>query len=64
MPGGRPRATEPYVKWIVSVPASIAAEIEMLHFNVVHGKPQYGKRSEIIVELLKQYLREQKGTVS
>lgn len=58
----RPKSIEPFVKWTVLVPAVLAAEFELLFFDNVHGKPQYGKRSEIITQLLRDYMALRKGS--
>jgi hypothetical protein len=58
----RPKSVEPFVKWTVLVPAVLAAEFELLFFDNVHGKPQYGKRSEIITHLLREYMAVRKGS--
>lgn len=52
-----PRKTlEPYVQWKISVPATLAARIENLHFDPTHQKPKYAERSRLICDLLQQYL--------
>ena len=56
---GRKRNAEPYVKWKVSVPAALAAQIELHFWDPVLGKPKYGDRSELIVSLLRTWLEQQ-----
>lgn len=57
----RHKSPEPFIRWTVLIPAALAAEIEMLFFDPVHGKPHYGKRSELVTELLRAYLSQVKS---
>lgn len=57
----RHKSPEPFIRWTVLIPAALAAEIEMLFFDPIHGKPHYGKRSELITELLRAYLSQVKS---
>lgn len=48
----------PKVKWNIKVPAELAAIIENHFWSSTHGKPIYGKRNELIVSKLWEYVRE------
>lgn len=52
----RPR--KPYIRttWKLSLPAHIAAAVDMLLFNPLTNKPQYGDRSTIVAQLLQEWL--------
>lgn len=49
------------VPWKVFVPYPIAVDIELLLTNRTIGKPIYGARSQLITELLRDYLEKLKG---
>ena len=42
----------------VSLPADLLAKIDILHWDIVRGKPKHGARSRLIQKLLRTYLRE------
>ena len=59
MPRGRPKNIVPSKEWSIRVPQDIAARVEMeLYSAIDHGVP-YGKKSELITELLRQWLKTQ-----
>lgn len=58
----RPRNPEPYVQWKISVPATLAAEIELEFWDPVLGKPKYGDRSDLLVQLLRSWLEVKRGS--
>jgi len=63
MPRSRPNfhrkaAAGPKVKWNIKVPVELAAIIENHFWSSTHGKPIYGKRNELIVSKLWEYVRE------
>jgi hypothetical protein len=53
----KPPGSEPTVNWKIRVPASTAAQIELLVMDPLTRKPSYGKRSELVSELLRNYLK-------
>lgn len=53
---GRPRAAEPIVVWKLSMPQSLAVQVEELIMDPVKGKPIYGERSALIVRLLEEWV--------
>lgn len=59
--GGRPRL--PYLRadMKISLPAVIAAEMDLLLEDPVLRKPKYGARSKLIECLLQRWLAEVKG---
>lgn len=56
---GRPRATELRADWKLSISARLAALVEMQLQNPITKKAGYGKRSELIEQLLKEWLARQ-----
>lgn len=50
------RRKEESTEWKVSIPSWLAWEIEVICYNPVRGKPDYGARSQLITELLIQHL--------
>ena len=57
----RPRSPHYRTRWNISLPAGIAAEVEMLLLDPLTGKPSYAKRSELIVSLLQRWLEEHRA---
>jgi len=51
-------ASELRVEWKISLPATLAARIELLLLDPGKLKPEYGARSRLIVELLENWLDE------
>lgn len=50
------RAGTSYVQWKICVPSVLAAEVELRLFDPLTGKPKYGARGDLIVELLRKHL--------
>jgi hypothetical protein len=46
----------PSVRWNIYVPFDIAAIIDNEFWSNAYGKPMYGKRQELIIELLRNYI--------
>lgn len=44
------------VEWKISLPAELAARIEMTLYSPHQRKPQYGGRSQLIERLLREHL--------
>lgn len=57
---GRPPNTVPSTRWDVYLPVDIAAQIELLLLDPVRQKVKHGARSELIAQLLRDWLKEQK----
>jgi hypothetical protein len=53
---GRP-VGEPKEKWKCSIPVEIAAKIDLLCWDPVRNVTSYGKRSELVTQLLREHLR-------
>ena len=58
--GGRPKSSEPFVRKSINIPAHLAAEFELLHFDPVYSKPRYVVWSEVIAVLIRQYIDDHK----
>lgn len=43
-------------KWKITLPADLAARVELEIMDKVHGNPIYGRRSELIRVLLQDWL--------
>lgn len=57
---GRPPRTLQRVAVKIQLDLDLAAELDMLCFDPLRGKPSYGDRSDIINKLLRAYLKEQR----
>lgn len=51
-------------EWKLSIPSWLAWEIELLCFNHMRGKPDYGARSQLITDLLINHLNAMRGSSS
>ena len=49
------RRRGPAVEWKVSIPQALALDIELLFYDPVNHKPNYGARSVLITQLLTNY---------
>lgn len=45
-----------YVRWKVNIDATLAARIELIFMDPIHGKPRYAERSTLIETLLREWL--------
>lgn len=54
------RRRGPCIIWRVTIPEEIAAEIEMAIADPLRGKPTYGVRSQLVTQLLVDYLQKLK----
>lgn len=43
-------------KWRISIPNVLALDIDLMLYNPALGKPIYGARSQLITDLLEQYM--------
>lgn len=50
------RGDEPYVQWKITLPASLAARVEIQLMNPTFGKPHYGSRARLVEELIRLWL--------
>lgn len=52
----RPRLPTGKTEWKVTLPADLAAEVELLCWDAVREKPIYGGRSRLLVTLLQDWV--------
>lgn len=52
---GKPRTDRP-TEWKVSIPSSVAAEIELRLTDPLTGKPKHGARARLVTQLLRSWL--------
>lgn len=57
--GRKPHADTP-VKFMISFPGTLCAELELLLYDPVLGKPKYGGRSALIQQLVREWVDKQK----
>lgn len=50
----------PSVRWNIYVPFDIAAIIDNEFWSAAYGKPMYGRRQELVIKLLRDYIAEHK----
>jgi metal-responsive CopG/Arc/MetJ family transcriptional regulator len=60
MPRGRNARVDRPTRWEVSLPTSLAAEIELYLFDPVRRKQAFGSRSALVQRLLREWLDKQK----
>jgi metal-responsive CopG/Arc/MetJ family transcriptional regulator len=60
MPRGRNSRVDRPTRWEVSIPTSLAAEVELYLFDPVRRKQAFGIRSALVQRLLRAWLDEQK----
>jgi hypothetical protein len=61
MSKGRPRVPYPRVDFKVSLPAALAAEIDLMFEDPLTRRPKYGARAKLIESLLRNWLATQKS---
>lgn len=49
------RRRGPTVDWKVSLPSDLALNIELLFYDPINKKPDYGARSALVTKLLRNY---------
>jgi metal-responsive CopG/Arc/MetJ family transcriptional regulator len=54
---GRPKKAMPYVRWSIHIPADLAAKTELILADVFRGGVEYGARSELISQLLRNWIK-------
>ena len=62
MPRGRPKKHDTPVSWYVSLPQSLAAEVELILLDPLTGRPEFGKRSQLVESLLRNWVEEMRLT--
>jgi hypothetical protein len=48
--------SDPTIKWLLYIPRSLADRVNLTILDPMSGKPAYGERNALIIELLKQHL--------
>lgn len=61
MTQGRPRVPYKRVDFKVSLPAALAAEIDLMFEDPITRRPKYGARARLIESLLRQWLAREKN---
>lgn len=61
MSKGRPRVPYLRVDFKVSLPAALAAEIDLRFVDPLTNRPKYGARAKLIQALLENWLAQQRG---
>lgn len=56
---GRKAHIDPPVNFVLSIPQSLAAKVELLLYDPTTGKPAYGGRSALIQQLLREWVESQ-----
>ena len=56
--GRKPHADKPR-QWKITLPDSIATQVELLLCDAMTGKPAYGARGDLITKLLREWLEKQ-----
>jgi hypothetical protein len=50
------KLAEPFVKWNLNIPATLAARVEMRYYDPTHQKPRYAERSKLVTRLLVEWV--------
>ena len=58
---GRPQSAELRADWKLSLPASVAAEVDLLLEDPLTRKPKYGARSSLVEAMLRNWIALMKG---
>lgn len=53
---GRKALSTPTIEWKCRIPVDIAAKVDMFQFDPVRGQPEYGARSALVTQLLRDWL--------
>ena len=61
MKKGRPRVPYLRVDFKVSLPAALAAEIDLMFNDPLTNRPKYGARAKLVQSLLEDWLSRQRG---
>ena len=56
----RPKLTTPKVLWRIRIPEDLAAEVDLLLFDPVTGNPRYGSKAQLMEQLLRDWVEDQK----
>lgn len=57
----RPRLSDPPIRIHISVPSSVLAEFDLRCFDATRMQVEYGKRSQVIVQLIRDWLDRQRN---
>lgn len=58
---GRKEHLDPPVEWIVNIPTSLSAKVELLLYDPMLQKPKYGAKSGLVQQLLREWLERQQA---
>lgn len=59
---GRPKKHDTPVSWYVSIPSSLAAEVELILLDPLTGRPRFGERSQLVELLLRDWVEKMRLT--
>lgn len=58
---GRRPSEIPTIKWKISIPESLAAEVEILLYDPLTGQPAYGGRAQLLEDLLRGWVAKERN---
>lgn len=61
MTRGRKSLSDPPTEWKVSLPSSVAAQVELRLVDPLTGRPRHGARAKLITRLLRGWLNTETG---
>lgn len=50
------KSKDPYVKWLITMPESVAAQAELRLLDPVLNQPRYGARAKLVQTLIQKWL--------
>lgn len=50
------KTKDPYVKWLITMPESLAAQVELRLLDPVLNQPRYGARAKLMQALVQKWL--------
>lgn len=60
---GRKANVVPSVQWLLYVPVTLAARVDLILKDPVRDKVKYGARGELLVQLLERWIKEQTASL-
>lgn len=51
-----PKHTDPWIRWHINVPSSLALQVETRLLDPVSGTTAYGARAKLVEQLLREWL--------
>ena len=60
----RPKLAEPHIDWRISIPQSLAQEVDAELLDPMRNTVKYGSRKNLIVSLLRKWVDERKANDS